>query len=68
MADEAQSGSQQPQTTPDTKNTDTKNTDTTKPNTDSNNKSDGSAEMFCYIKFVTQRVKGVTDKMFEGQP
>ncbi|QCD80055.1 hypothetical protein DEO72_LG2g374 [Vigna unguiculata] len=63
MADEAQSGSQQPQTTPDTKNT-----DTTKPNTDSNNKSDGSAEMFCYIKFVTQRVKGVTDKMFEGKP
>ncbi|QCD80056.1 hypothetical protein DEO72_LG2g375 [Vigna unguiculata] len=56
MAGEAQSGSQQPQTTPDTKNT-----DITKPNNDSNKKSEVS-EML-NAESAKQRVKGLTDSV-----
>jgi len=56
MAGEAQSGSQQPQTTPDTKNT-----DITKPNTDSKKKSEVS-EML-NAESAKQRVKGLTDSV-----
>lgn len=62
MAGEAQSGSQQPQTTPpDTKITDT----TTKPKIDSIDKI-GSPDV--YVKLARDRVKGFTAIVFESQP